>query len=170
MAALAGSVFAQGARSTFTTERGTQSAEFLAGVTYQHGNEATDPHYMVRLRGGLSRYVSGYFDFSYSRPFDSGPTAQPRVRESLMFFTPGVQLHIPIYKMEPYVIGGLGGARFRSTVNGGGLEDNRFAQSIGAGVRAYPFRYAGVSVEMRAIHINGFGWVNQYSAGVFGQF
>jgi outer membrane protein with beta-barrel domain len=155
-----------GARSLFTTTRGTQSAEVLGGVNYQHGDGPTDPQATIRIRGGISRYLSGFFDFSYS-PTRNDLINSVTYKDSLSFIGAGAQVHVPLGRVEPYLLGGLGTMRFAWRRGGATADAFRFAQTAGAGVRFGVIKWFGFSAEARAIHVNDFGWISQYGVGVY---
>lgn len=168
LAAIAATAFGQ----EFGTQRGTEVAEVLGGITYGHGNGRTYPTYTARIRGGFNRYLSGHFDYNYTRLVDEvGP---PQARGSISFFMPGVQVHAGLGRVEPYLLAGFGSQRTTIAAEYLGasarVDQNRFAQAIGGGVRLYPARHLGFSLEYRALHTNGLGWISQASVGVFAQF
>jgi outer membrane protein with beta-barrel domain len=158
-----------GARSLFTTTRGTQSAEVLGGVNYQHGDGPTDPQLTLRLRGGISRYVSGIFDFSHSAT-QNDYVNSVEYKQSIQLIAGGAQFHIPLGRVEPYLLGELGTARFAARVDGASADAFRFAQMAGAGMRVAVNRWFGLSVEVRGIHVNDRGWISQYGVGAYTAF
>src|SRR6185295_7093557 len=88
----------------FETRLGTQTAEFLGGVQYQHGGGATNPAYAGKIVAGLSRFTSLYGEYSYSRLYSAtsyiGPPIQARA--SLSDIGGGAEVHLSGGRIQPY--------------------------------------------------------------------
>src|SRR5438105_1859498 len=57
------------AEEEYEGHRGSQAIDVIGGI--QHSGAGTNPVAGIRIRGGLSRMISGYGEFAYSRTQNS---------------------------------------------------------------------------------------------------
>src|SRR4051794_9649111 len=74
--------------------RGAQAADVIGGL--QHSAGGTDPVAGIKIRGGISRFLAGYGELSYSRTpgnvFVRGGN-NGQVRSSLIDLNAGLEAH-----------------------------------------------------------------------------
>jgi len=165
----------------FSNSLGTQGLDLLGGV--QHTSAGTDPVGGFRILGGLGRFVSGYVEYTYSRPvsrtfLSRGNNAEFNV--SLMDYGGGLELHANRWRVSPYIYGGIGGVRTGASVHLlGRTRDssvNNFAGSVGGGVRVYVNQYYGFMAEVKGLRPtdslkpHDSRWIERYALGVFLRF
>jgi hypothetical protein len=157
----------------YKTTLGTGTGEFIGGVQHVHSG-GTDPVIGGKLLAGLSRWLSLYGEYSYSRvrSQDFYTSNTIALRTSLMDMGGGVEVHWSGGRLQPYLLGGIGSARDSSTLSVGAAHLTRSAYhltgSVGGGVRMFVTRRAGFLAEVKSVNGDGFGF-ERYAFGVFYQ-
>ena len=156
----------------FTTRLGSQAIDVIGGV--QHTGGGTDPVGGLKIRGGLSRYLSGYGEFTYSRTRNDvflfrGNNGE--LQASLIDLNAGLEAHASGLRLAPYGFSGIGLVRAGSSaeVLGQKAESsvNKVAGSFGGGVRFFVNRHWGFSAEVKAVKPMDIKWIQRYAAGIF---
>jgi len=157
----------------FESKLGTETAEFLGGVQYQHGDGPTDPVYAGKIVGGLNRFLSYYGEYSYSRLYTDEvyPGPSIRVRGSLSDFGGGLEAHYGRHRVQPYVLAGIGSVRDSVKVSIGAdksvSSSYHFGYSLGAGARFFVVRNFGFLVEAKTVDAIDIRRFDRYALGVF---
>ena len=176
-------LFAQG----YETKLGTETVEMLGGVIYRNGDGRADAAMGTRLLSGLNRWVSLYGEYSYTRLISEEFHADPlqgicrcgvkeEVRDSIMDFGGGGELHLSGYRIQPYLVAGIGSVRISAKAAVGAFKatvsEYHFGSSFGGGVRLFATRNVGFSAEAKTVTIHDggrLGRFERYALGVFYQ-